>query len=92
VKQIADLTTLTTELDDDESYAGGGALPVSALATCVVRLRVSGMSAAMLASRLREVDPPVIARIADDAVCLDLRTVAPQELRELAAAIRQAAS
>jgi L-seryl-tRNA(Ser) seleniumtransferase len=36
-----------------------------------------------LAARLRRTDPPVIARIEDDRVLLDLRTVPPSQDAEL---------
>ena len=46
-------------------------------------------SADALLERLRQLDPPVIARIADDRVVLDLRTVQPDEDEPLAAALVQ---
>jgi L-seryl-tRNA(Ser) seleniumtransferase len=74
-------------LSDDVSYAGGGALPLEQLPTKVVRLRARDMTATELAQRLRAAAPPVIARIADDAVILDPRTVLPAEIPKLVAAI-----
>jgi L-seryl-tRNA(Ser) seleniumtransferase len=81
---------LTVELDDDVSYAGGGALPLEELPTKVVRLRALDKTATELVQRLRAADPPVIARIADDAVILDPRTVAAAETPTLLAAIAHA--
>jgi seryl-tRNA(Sec) selenium transferase len=37
-----------------------------------------------LLSRLRKLEPPIIGRISDDAVLLDLRTVPPDFDEELA--------
>jgi L-seryl-tRNA(Ser) seleniumtransferase len=82
---------IETELADDVSYAGGGALPLAEIPTSVLRLRIRGTSAAKLAQQLRNGDPPVIGRIADGALVLDLRTVAPAEVAELAAAVQRAA-
>jgi L-seryl-tRNA(Ser) seleniumtransferase len=78
---------LAVELADDVSYAGGGALPLEQLPTKVVRLRASGMTATELVQRLRAADPPVIARLADDNVILDPRTVPTAETSKLLAAI-----
>jgi L-seryl-tRNA(Ser) seleniumtransferase len=42
-----------------------------------------GESAESLARRLRQASPPVIARIEDDVVLFDLRTVLPGEEEEI---------
>jgi L-seryl-tRNA(Ser) seleniumtransferase len=81
---------IEAELADDVSYAGGGALPLETIPTKVVRVRAAGFAAAELARRLRVGEPAVIGRIADGALVLDPRTVAPQEIPELAAAVHRA--
>lgn len=67
---------------------GGGSLPGETLPSA--GLRVDGRGAARLARRLREGDPPVIARIEDYAVLLDLRTVLPEDDGRLAGALAAA--
>ncbi len=67
------------------STIGGGSLPGETLATCLVR--VSAASPDALLAGLREGDPVVIARIADDRVCLDPRTIAAHEDDALLAAV-----
>lgn len=62
-----------------EAEAGGGSLPGTALPSWAVRLTVEGMSADEVASRLRSSTPPVLARIQDEAVLLDLRSVLPED-------------
>jgi len=64
---------------DGVSTIGGGSAPGSTLPTRLVRLRHAALSAAELEGRLRLLDPPVIARIDEDHVVLDLRTVLPGE-------------
>ncbi len=91
-RELGTLAGVTARLADDVSYAGGGALPMSELPTQVVRLQAAGTSAAALAARLRAADPPVIARISKDAVCLDPRTVLPEQMRTLTRALRAALS
>jgi len=68
--------------------AGGGTLPERDLPSFAVRL--SGPHPDALAAALRTGEPAVVARVEDDAVLLDARTVAPGEIEELRSAIRAA--
>ena len=63
------------EVIDGESVIGGGAAPSSVLPTRLLAVSCAGLSADELASRLRATDPPIIARVDDGRVLLDLRTV-----------------
>ena len=63
------------------STVGGGSLPGESLPTALLALPAG--HAEWLAEQLRSGDPPVIARIQDDRVVLDLRTVADQDLPAL---------
>jgi len=67
------------EILDGQSAIGGGSAPDVALPTRLIALTRGSMSADDLAARLRAGSPPVIARIQDGRVLLDLRTVAPDE-------------
>jgi len=64
---------------DGESIIGGGAAPSAVLPTRLLALSCKQLSAEELAARLRTSDPPVIARVADGRVLLDLRTVFPEQ-------------
>jgi len=66
---------LSVDVIDGESVIGGGAAPSSVLPTRLLALSCEGLSADELAARLRGCDPPIIARVADGRVLLDLRTV-----------------
>jgi len=66
---------LRIEIVDGESILGGGAAPSSILPTRVLALTCEGLSADELAARLRGSDPPIIARVDEGRVLLDLRTV-----------------
>jgi L-seryl-tRNA(Ser) seleniumtransferase len=70
---------LKPEIIDGQSTIGGGSAPGSALPTALIALTHPAASAAQLERSLRESDPPVIARIENDRVVLDLRTVAPDD-------------
>ena len=70
---------LQVEIVDGESVIGGGAAPSSILPTRLIALSCAGVSADELSARLRAADPPVIARVEDGRVLLDLRTVFPEQ-------------
>jgi len=74
------------------STVGGGSAPGSALPTALVAIVTKGLSAAALESRLREGHPPLIARIEDDQVLIDLRTVSPDDDASLTATVAAAVS
>ncbi|MDO3380101.1 L-seryl-tRNA(Sec) selenium transferase [Geoalkalibacter halelectricus] len=58
---------------------GGGALPLTELAGFALALTTDAVSVDQLAARLRRQSPPVVGRIADNQLLLNLRTVAPEE-------------
>jgi L-seryl-tRNA(Ser) seleniumtransferase len=62
-----------------ESVIGGGSAPGYALPTRLVALRHRRYSAAALEKKLLAHKPPVVARVVDDDVLVDLRTVLPQQ-------------
>jgi L-seryl-tRNA(Ser) seleniumtransferase len=70
---------------DMTAAVGGGSLPGETLPSA--GLALDGRGAAAIAERLRTGDPAVLARVADGAVWLDLRTVAPDEDAGLADAL-----
>jgi len=78
--------SLECSVVEGESAVGGGSLPTTALPTYVLALTPKSLSAAELCRALRLSEPPVIARVRDDAVLLDMRTLLPGD----AAAIVQA--
>jgi L-seryl-tRNA(Ser) seleniumtransferase len=71
----------TIEVVDGHSLVGGGSTPAQSLPTKLVRVVSSRQSAAELESRLRKgpAGIPVIARIEDDGLLLDLRTIFPDQ-------------
>jgi L-seryl-tRNA(Ser) seleniumtransferase len=68
------------------SAVGGGAMPTAQLASWAVTLQ--GPPADQLDRTLRSAARPVVARIEDGRVWLDVRTIAPDELADAAAAVR----
>lgn len=78
---------LTIELLKGESAVGGGSGPNTHPETTLISLQHSDIPADEIQAGLRAASPPVIARIADGKVLLDLRTVDPPEESELVEAL-----
>ncbi len=70
-----------------DATVGGGSLPGETLPSRALALRPLGASANSLAARLRHFRSPIMGRIAEDLVLLDLRTVAPEEDADIIAAL-----
>jgi L-seryl-tRNA(Ser) seleniumtransferase len=85
--QNLELETLNLELVEGTSAIGGGSAPLARLETVLIALRHERLSAEELEGALRRNSPPIICRIAEDRVLLDLRTVFESEEEEIAAAI-----
>jgi L-seryl-tRNA(Ser) seleniumtransferase len=75
---------------DGTSTVGGGSLPGETLPTRLLALAVTHPD--QLATALREVNPPVIARIEDDRLVIDPRTVLAEYEQKLLEAIKELAS
>jgi L-seryl-tRNA(Ser) seleniumtransferase len=78
---------LKSEIVDGESILGGGAAPSSVLPTRLLAITCEGLSADELAARLRGSEPPIIARVDEGRILLDLRTVFPKQDAAIAAAL-----
>jgi len=66
------------------SLVGGGTAPKATLQSCAISSTAQVLPAVELLSRLRKLEPPIIGRISEDTVLLDLRTVPPDFDDELA--------
>ena len=82
---------LKLELLDGESVIGGGAAPSAVLPTRLIALTHADFSADELSARLRANTPPVIARVEEGRVLLDVRTVFPEQDAVLAEALNSLA-
>jgi L-seryl-tRNA(Ser) seleniumtransferase len=80
---------LKLEIVDGESVIGGGAAPSSVLPTRLIALTAADLTANELAARLRASNPPIIARVEEGKVLLDLRTVFTGEEAMIAAALHR---
>jgi L-seryl-tRNA(Ser) seleniumtransferase len=82
-------TRAAAELLDGESLIGAGSAPSAVLPTTLIALTCYSLSANELAARLRASDPPVIARVEEGRVLLDLRTVLPAQDEIVAGVLSQ---
>jgi L-seryl-tRNA(Ser) seleniumtransferase len=80
---------LAITIEPCRSAVGGGAMPTGALASWAVTLAgTPGRGADAIDAALRRAGVPVIGRIEDGRVWLDVRTIAPGEVGEVAAAVQ----
>jgi L-seryl-tRNA(Ser) seleniumtransferase len=82
----------TVTLRSGVSLAGGGSLPAEEVDTVLVAVRPKVLSAARLGKRLRMLEIPVIARVSQEEILLDLRTVEEGELVHIASGLAEIAA
>ncbi len=70
---------LTLKIVDGDSVLGGGSAPGAMLPTKLIAVSSDDLPAAEIAQRLRTHQPPIVARIDQGRVLLDLRTVLPEQ-------------
>jgi L-seryl-tRNA(Ser) seleniumtransferase len=73
------LKGFTFSLQKGVSLAGGGSLPTQEIPSMLISVRSDTLPASRLEGCLRRLEVPIIARIADDELLLDLRTIAAEE-------------
>ncbi len=87
-----EITNADIRVMADSSRAGGGALPERDLPTFVTTVRTDIMSINELEEKLRKGTPPVIARIREDSLVLDARTIREQDIPVLVQRLKSALS
>ena len=85
----ASVPGLKAEIVEGESVIGGGATPEQSIPTWLIAITCADIVEAE--RMLRTGDPAVVARVAEDRLMVDLRTVFPEEEPALAAALRKIA-
>ncbi len=87
---LAGFGMVNAEVIETVAYAGGGSLPGQDLRSFAVALSAGTLSAGTLAARLRAGATPVLGRIVDGRILLDVRAVSACEVAVLAEAVSAA--
>ena len=83
---LTTVPNLKADLIQGESVIGGGATPEQSIPTWLIA--VDCLDVVETERQLRSGETPVVARVADGRLILDLRTVFPEDEAALAAALR----
>ncbi len=76
-------SVLGAKVEETSGMVGGGAMPLAKLDSFAVTLFPNNFSAKSLETKLRNATPPVVARIHEDKVILDLRCIRVGEINQL---------
>ncbi len=88
--QIAALPAVAqAEAVETEAFLGGGSIPSQSISSWCVSIQPAGMSLDQLARKLRSNAPAIVARVSDERLLLDLRTVFPRHDQTLLAALER---
>jgi len=77
-------------LSEGSSVVGGGSCPESHLPTTLIVIESDSARPNAIETRLRSQDPPIILRLEEDKVLIDLRTVFPAQEPALIEALQKA--
>ena len=89
LESLGETATLTVKLREVESATGGGSLPDTPIPSWGLSVVSSKHSAERLVTLLRHNEPPIIARIEDEEVVLDVRMLMDGEDEEVAGALKR---
>ncbi len=87
--ELGGLQGVSAEVVPERSQPGSGSAPEVYLDTFCVAVKLQGRSTERLAVDLRAGDPPVFARIHEDRLLMDVRTLLPGDFEALVAAFGQ---
>lgn len=82
-RKLSKIEGLSITLMDDFSTVGGGSMPLSQIRSRVLSIAFNNMSADLLEKKLRDNIVPVITRINQDKVIMDIRTVQDKDFTDI---------
>lgn len=88
IGRTVEMAELKAEAVRSSAVAGGGSLPAAEMPSWAVALTHGELRADELDRKMRAGDPPVVGRIEDDRLLLDLRTVLPDQVESLPRLVR----
>lgn len=86
-RRLTKIEKVTTKLEEDYSTVGGGSLPLSRIKTMVISLEILNLTPSRLEKKLRENIVPIIARVKENKVILDIRTIKEEDYNDIYEAI-----
>ena len=84
----ANLPDLTFEVREDVAAAGGGSLPTENIPSAVVAVKSGKMPPSRMEARLRQAPVPIIVRVDENGIMIDLRTVTEKEFGSVVDGLR----
>ena len=88
-KLLAPIPYLTTQLCEGFSAVGGGTFPDLQLPTFLVEVQPKSLSVTQLDTKLRQAAPPIITRVKDNTIQLDVRTLSDTNLLQIAQTFKE---
>ncbi|BAI79781.1 L-seryl-tRNA(Sec) selenium transferase [Deferribacter desulfuricans SSM1] len=86
------ISNLILKIEEVETYTGGGSCPMSTQHSIGLILNHNKIKPNTIEKKLRDFDPPIICRIQNDSIILDLRTIFDSDLKIVANGIKWALS
>ncbi len=86
-ERLGENSEVSFEVGKGRSVIGGGSAPAVQPPTTLMAIKHKRLSASEIENRLRHSNPPIICRVFQNRVALDLRTVARDEENELLEAL-----
>lgn len=80
--------SLSIKLESDYSMVGGGSMPTEKIDTYALKIKSNSISAEQLEKKLRNNSTPIIVRIYNNEVILDLRTIFDKDFDIIAEAFK----
>lgn len=87
--QQENLDLMQYSIREDFAAAGGGSLPTQQIPTILVAIKSKKLPATKMEEKLRQLEVPIIARVDEDEILFDLRTVAEDDFAYIIKGLKQ---
>jgi len=86
-ERLRDQNGLDVKIIETEAFVGGGSLPMQDLSSFAVALKCSTLSADQMSHHLRNFEVPIVGRISQGQLLLDMRAVDATEIEMIVSAV-----
>lgn len=87
---LINIKNIKIQIKDDFSQVGGGSLPLEQIKTKVIIIKSLDEKISKVEENLRNLNPPIVGRIKNDELYIDLRTVREDEIQVISEGIKWA--